>query len=182
MNKPGPDEKSVFESATGRAVEVAGDLGMLKNARRTVLAAGMTPVVIAPTGGLLEVTGAAPVPIERTFATARSVEFDAILLAGAPAPAADAAGGRDAKAGDPAGAQHVVDPRITLLLAEAWRHAKPLGAWDEGEQALRAAGILGDAAGVVLGADAVSVLDQIAGLLAEHRVWDRFPPPHASET
>ena len=43
-----------------------------------------------------------PITVQRTFATARSIEFDAVLLAGTPGPGKDAYGARDAKAGDPA--------------------------------------------------------------------------------
>ncbi|MEW1913450.1 catalase [Kitasatospora sp. NPDC085895] len=152
-----------------------GDLEALTSARRAVLAADMVPLVVAPTGGRLTADGADPVAVQRTFATARSVEFDAVLLAGAPAPGADADGGRDAKAGIPSGGG--VDPRVTLLLGEAWRHAKAIGGWDGADRALRAAGIPTDAPGVVLGEDGESVLSGITELLAGHRVWDRFPAP-----
>ncbi len=59
----------------------------------------MVPLVIAPTCGVLDTDGG-PVTVQRTFATARSTEFDAILVAGAPAPGADAYGARDAKVDD----------------------------------------------------------------------------------
>ncbi|WP_034263266.1 catalase [Actinospica robiniae] len=97
------------------------------------------------------------------------------FFAGAPAPAPDAHPSRDAKAGAPTGAQHAVDPRITLLLTEAWRHSKAIGAWGDGELALRATGIPGDAPGIVVGADGTTVLSQISELMGTHRVWDRFP-------
>ncbi|WP_030273739.1 catalase [Streptomyces sp. NRRL B-24484] len=152
-----------------------GDLGALTAARRAVLAEDMVPLVVAPTGGRLTADGADPVDVQRTFATARSIEFDAVLLAGAPAPAADADGGRDAKAGLPAGT--AVDPRVTLMLTEAWRHAKAIGGWGGADRALQAAGIPADAPGVVLGEDGESVLNGITELLAAHRVWERFPAP-----
>ncbi|MEV7181722.1 catalase [Kitasatospora sp. NPDC093679] len=152
-----------------------GDLEALTAARRAVLAADMVPLVVAPAGGRLTADGADPVAVQRTFATARSVEFDAVLLAGAPAPGPDADGGRDAKAGIPSDGG--VDPRVTLLLGEAWRHAKAIGGWDGADRALRAAGIPADAPGVVLGEDGESVLSGITELLAGHRVWDRFPAP-----
>jgi catalase len=62
------------------------------------------------------------VTVQRNFLTARSVEFDAVLVAAAPAPAADADEPKDAKAGEPV-AETSVGPRVTLLLAEAYRHA-----------------------------------------------------------
>ncbi|MCU7826839.1 catalase [Kitasatospora sp. DSM 101779] len=169
----------------GRVVGIvagpAGELEALAAARRAVLAADMVPLVVAPTGGRLTADGADPVDVQRTFATARSVEFDAVLLAGAPAPGGDADGGRDAKAGGPSGPTADVDPRITLMVGEAWRHAKAIGGWNGAERALRAAGIPADAPGVVLGDDGESVLGRITDLLAAHRVWDRFPPPGTTE-
>ncbi|GAB3900062.1 hypothetical protein GCM10027612_61070 [Microbispora bryophytorum subsp. camponoti] len=57
------------------------DLDGVRDLRRAVFAAGMVPLLIAPYGGML-----ADMPVQRTFATARSIEFDALLLAAAPAP------------------------------------------------------------------------------------------------
>ncbi|MEV7728927.1 catalase [Streptomyces sp. NPDC087917] len=151
-------------------------------ARKAVLAAGMLPLVIAPTGGTLG-KGKAAVTVQRTFATARSTEFDALLLAGAPAPASDAAGSRDAKAGrgkstrgkapapQPAGS----DPRVLLLVSEMFRHAKAIGGFAGAEAVLAEAGIPAGAPGIVGGTDAASTLEGLAALLVEHRVWDRFP-------
>jgi catalase len=65
---------------------------------------------------------------------------------------------------------------VVLLLTEAYRHGKALGAWSGGVSALDAAGIAPDAPGVVTGDEAGPVLDGVKELLAEHRVWDRFPP------
>ncbi|MCG6499902.1 catalase [Kitasatospora sp. A2-31] len=154
-----------------------GDAGALAAVRRAALDADLVPLVIAPVGGTLSADGDEPVTVQRTFATARSVEFDAVILAGAPAPGLDADGGRDAKAGAPTGPGATVDPRITLLLSEAWRHSKAIGGWGSAERALTAAGIPTDAPGVVLGDDREDVLARITTLLAAHRVWDRFPPP-----
>jgi catalase len=136
----------------------------------------MVPLVIAPAGGVLG-NGRNGVPVQRTFATARSVEFDALLVAGIPAAGADAFGARDAKAGngstDPAGA----DPRVLLMLTEAYRHAKPIAALGDGHQVLQAAGIPADAPGVLTGENPAEVLADVTGLLGQHRAWDRFPVP-----
>ncbi|MEU3462008.1 catalase [Streptomyces sp. NPDC006733] len=163
----------------GRVVGIvtAGDqdLTAVRAARQTVLDAGMVPLVIAPTGGVLDTDGD-PVTVQRTFATARSIEFDAILVAGAPAPGADAYGARDAKVDDDLAASAGVDPRVLLLLTEAYRHGKAIGAWADGADALETAGIAPDAPGVVSAADGGTVVEGVTELLGRHRAWDRFTP------
>jgi len=53
---------------------------------------------------------------------------------------------RDTKAGED-GAP-VLDPRVVLLLQECFRHAKVIGAWGAGSDALGLAGVLPDDPGV----------------------------------
>jgi catalase len=160
----------------GRVIGVVtdgrSDLDGVRTVREAVLTAGMVPLVIAPTGGTLDPDGE-PVTVQRSFATARSVEYDAVLLAGTPEPAPDAYGARDAKAGEP-GTDGSADPRVLLLLAEAYRHGKALGGWAGAEAALEAAGVPTSAPGVVTADTGTSALEQITGLLTRHRVWDRF--------
>src|SRR5690606_24663417 len=111
--------------------------------------------------------------VQRTFATARSVEFDVLLLAASPVPAPDALPARDAKAGSPT--DPALDPRVKLLVEECWRHAKVLGAWGPGATGLRLAGTGEGDVGVVVGDGAVEVFTQVQELMAAHRVWERFP-------
>ncbi|WP_307865528.1 catalase [Streptomyces montanisoli] len=161
----------------GRVVAIVtdgvSDLDGVRAVRQAVLEADMVPLIVAPSGGKLDPSGD-PITVQRTFATARSIEFDAVLMAGAPRPAADAQGARDARAGEPTG--EPVDPRVVLLLSEAFRHGKAIGVWSGGENALPAAGVLANAPGVVGGDSGVSTLEQVKELLGTHRVWDRFPP------
>ena len=161
---------------TGRVIgivaDAGADIGSLQALQTAVVAGGMVPLIISGKGGMLS-EGKKSLPVQRTFLTARSVELDAVLVAGAPAPAADAVVSLDAKAG--ATGDAAVDPRVSLLLAEAFRHAKVLGAWGTGAQALAAAGCGVDDRGVVMGDDGEQVLAGVLDLLAEHRVWDRFP-------
>ncbi|MER7812231.1 catalase [Streptomyces sp900116325] len=159
----------------GIVTDGGDDLDGVREVRRAVLDAGMVPLVIAPAGGTLD-PGGDPVTVQRTFATARSTEFDAILLAGAPAPAADAYGARDAKVDDCAAQSAAVDPRLLLMLTEAYRHGKALGAWAGGADALEAAGLAADAVGVVTGEAGDTVLQSVTALLGGHRAWDRFSP------
>ncbi|MDG4834430.1 catalase [Solwaraspora sp. WMMD1047] len=151
----------------GIVVDPETDLDGVDQVRRAVFAADMVPLVIAPHGGMV-----GDLTVQRTFATGRSVEFDALLLAGAPAPAPDALPARDAKAGaaDPA----TVDPRVLLMVEECWRHAKAIGAWNGGTEVLRQAGVTGSP-GVVTGDTGTEVLTAVQQLLAAHRVWERFP-------
>jgi len=164
---------------TGRIIGIVADetsdLAGVAAVKEAITAGGMTPLIISAKGGTIG-SGKNALVVQRTFLTARSVEFDAILVAGLPAPGDDAAAGRDAKAGDPAQvAGGVVDPRVTLMLAEAFRHAKAIGGWGSAEAALAAAGCSPAAPGVVLGTDGTAVLEQVLELLAAHRVWARIP-------
>jgi len=133
-----------------------------------VRAAGMLPLVVAPHGGVLS-DGTA---VQRTFAATRSVEFDALLVVGRPVPAPDALTARDAKAGELAGPD--LDPRVALMLAEAFRHAKAIGASGQGIEALELAGIPLDAVGLVSGDVPSEVAEELHALMGGHRVWERF--------
>ncbi|MFE7890341.1 catalase [Streptomyces sp. NPDC057412] len=149
-----------------------GDLDGVRSVREAVLGADMVPLVVAPAGGTLG-SGDDAVTVQRTFVTARSIEFDALLVAGAPTAGDDAHGSRDAKA-LPSGPRSGTDPRVVQLLAEAYRHGKAIGVWAGGEAALEAAGIPVDAPGVVVGADGAATLEQVRELMGAHRVWERF--------
>ncbi|WP_184573529.1 catalase [Streptomyces zagrosensis] len=160
----------------GIVTDGAGDLAGVRSVRQAVLDAGMVPLVIAPAGGKLDPSGD-PITIQRSFATARSTEFDAILLAGVPGPGADAYGARDAKAGDEAArAAGATDPRVLLMLSEAYRHGKAIGGWAGADAVLAAAGVPADAPGVIVGDGGDATLGQITELLGNHRVWERFAP------
>jgi catalase len=152
----------------GRTVGiVVADPGQdVAEVRQAVLDAGMVPLVIAPVGGE---------GVQRTFGTARSIEFDALLLAGAPRPAADAHAVRDAKADEDAAAVTDTDPRVLLLVTEAYRHGKAIGAFGDGAEVLAAVGLTTGAPGVVGGDSGTAVLARLTDLLGAHRAWDRFP-------
>jgi len=162
--------------AAGRVVGIiaddSSDASQVAAAREALDAEGITPLVIAPVGGFLGAEGGVSVAVQRTYLTARSTEFDAVIVAGSGAPAPDAAVGRDAKAGAPS---PTLDPRVALLLTEAFRHAKAIAAWGSGVSALQAAGIPDDGTGVVVGDAPDAVVRPVQELLAAHRVWERFP-------
>ncbi|MGZ5405311.1 MAG: catalase HPII, partial [Nocardioides sp.] len=154
----------------GIVVDPDGDLDGVEEVAAAVKAAGMVPLVVAPHGGTLP-SGMA---IQRSFGATRSVEFDALLVAGLTAPAPDARRARDSKAGE--ASAPVLDPRVVLLLQECFRHAKVIGAWGAGIEALTVAGIGPDEAGVVTGDNASEVFASAGALLGSHRVWERFGP------
>lgn len=156
----------------GIVADADSDLKGVRAVRDAVLKAGMVPLVIAPTGGTLG-TGRNPVTVQRTFAATRSTEFDALLLAGGPGAAADARGARDSKAADPDPGGP--DPRVLLLLAEAHRHGKAIGGWNDSARVLQAAGIQEDDAGTAFASSPAAALKGITQGLREHRAWDRFP-------
>jgi catalase len=156
----------------GIVADGSSDLDSVRAARKTLHAAGIVPLVIAPVGGTLGAENDGGIPVQRTYLTARSTEFDAVVVAGSGAPADNAEPGLDAKAGEPGAS---LDPRVVLLLSEAFRHAKAIGAWGSGAAGVDAASITEDAAGVVLGDGPEDVLPTIQELLAAHRTWERFP-------
>jgi len=120
----------------GIVVDADAGLDGVEDARRAVIDAGGLPLVVAAHGGPVDEDGT---QAQRTFLTARSVELDAVLVAGCPPPAPDALPVLDAKAGNPEDGR--LDLRVALMLKEAYRHAKPIGAWGGGRDALAAAGV-----------------------------------------
>jgi catalase len=150
--------------------ESEDELAAARTVSDAIRAAGALPLVVAAHGGVL----ADGTPVQRVFASTRSVEYDAVLLVGSPPPAPDALPGLDAKAGAPAAA---VDPRVVLLAQEMYRHGKALGATGDGVAVLTEASISDASAGVATGAEAAEVVGQLLDLLAAHRVWERFTVP-----
>ncbi|GAA2089922.1 MULTISPECIES: catalase [Brevibacterium] len=117
--------------------------------RDAVAARSMVPLLIAPTEAPLT----DGTPVQRTWLTARSVEFDALVfLAGDDRP----------------------DPRVTLLAAEAYRHSKAL-AFGPGSPLPQAAGIETAAPGVLTGT-VREVLGDLFTAMSRHRAWERFAP------
>lgn len=138
----------------------------LAEIHRAITDESMVPLVISATGG--EVAG---VPVDRPFSVGRSVEFDALLLAGNPAPSADARVSRDAKSG--AAKDPQTDPRVMQMLNESWRHCKAIATLNAGQQLAESAGVA-DSAGVVAAGSGTEAVQQLKELLGAHRVWERF--------
>ncbi|WP_424186947.1 catalase [Actinokineospora sp. G85] len=143
----------------GRIVGVVAgpgaDLGGIEKLEKAIEAAGAIVRVIAPTGGVIA-KGKNTRIVERTLLTARSIEFDAVVVA--------------------SGLGAFTDPKLSILLQETFRHCKAIGAWGDGAQVLEAAGIDTAAPGIVLtdkpGKGFAAELTTALGL---HRVWERAP-------
>jgi catalase len=65
---------------------------------------------------------------------------------------------------------------VVLLLEEAFRHAKAIGAWGDGVQALEEAGVGSDAPGVITADSPAELFAELHEVLGAHRVWERFTP------
>jgi catalase len=148
----------------GRIVGVVAgpraDLEGIAKLRTALEAEGALLRIIAPQGGEL-VKGKRVEIVERTFATGRSIEFDALVVAD--------------------GAPQDGDFRAVVMLQEMFRHLKAVGAWGTGVQVLATAGIDPGAPGVLTAKKASTKL--ATGLIAAlgmHRAWDRNPLVAAS--
>jgi catalase len=156
VTEPGP----IAGRKIGIIADTGADLAGIAAIRKAAAKLGATALVIAPVGGVLG-SGARTETVDRTLLTTRSVEFDALVVANGTAPAADI--------------------KLTVLLQEAFRHCKALGAWGDGTKILEAAGIAAGAPGVVTSnAAGKSFTDQLAAAVGLHRAWDRAPAVMAS--
>jgi catalase len=82
------------------------DLAGVTKLVRSIQRLGATPLVTAPLGGVLR-SGRRSVIVERTLLTARSIEYDAIVVA--------------------AGTTPTDDIKLVVLLQEAFRHCNSAG-------------------------------------------------------
>lgn len=125
---------------------------------------GMSPLLVSAMGGEV----AEGLPIDRTYLTARSIEFDALVLIGPLPPAPDAVVPLDAGAVP-------MDPRVALLVNEAFRHSKAIICLTgQSEALLDAVGLEDDAPGISV-VEVSAVADSAEELLSTHRAWERFP-------
>ncbi len=163
--------------ADGRVIGIVTDASTdadgVRTLRRAVLEAGMVPLVIAPAGGTIGDTDD-PITVQRTFATARSIEFDALIVAGAPPPAPTPKEPATPKPAHPA--------RARRRSTRAWHSSSPK---HSGTPRPSAAGPAPKPSSTPPPSPpthpAWSRRQRPGGpgrpdpLLAKHRVWDRFP-------
>jgi catalase len=156
VTEPGP----IAGRKIGIIADAGADLAGIGNLRKAAARLGATALVIAPIGGVLG-RGARKQTVDRTLLTTRSVEFDALVVAGGTAPTRDI--------------------KLTVLLQEAFRHCKALGAWGDGTAILEAAGITAGDPGVVTGDTAGKAFtDQLTAAVGLHRTWNRAADVMAS--
>ncbi len=147
--EPGP----IAGRKIGVIADAGSDLAGIGKLRTAAEKLGATVLVIAPVGGVLK-KGRTVLPADRTLLTARSIEFDALVVAAGTTPTGDI--------------------KLVLLLQEAYRHCKAFAAWGDGGTILEAAGIRTDSPGVALG-EAVNraFTDTLVTSMGLHRAWDR---------
>lgn len=149
VTTPGP--------VAGRKVAIIADddsdLAGVAKLAKTLDKADVVPMVVAPAGGRLK-SGRRTLVVERTFDTARSIEFDAVVVAG--------------------GALARADIKAVVLLHEMLRHCKPLAAWGDGRTALSNMDISFDDPGVLVSDDVSSAFgEELLAALGLHRLWAR---------
>jgi catalase len=154
----------------GVVVDATSDADEVVTLMQGLAAERLVPLLVAPVGG--PVWRDREIPAHRTLLTARSVEFDAIVVVTAPPPAVLARQSLDAKAA--AGATPAVDPRVSLLVDEAYRHGKAIGVLGGPDDAALL-GLGPDEPGIAVGDVSALTTGLLAGL-GEHRCWARFTP------
>jgi catalase len=110
-------------------------------------------LVIAPVSGVLK-AGRRTVTVDRTVATARSIEFDALVVGGGTTPTSDI--------------------KLVVLLQEAFRHRQAIAAWGDGGAVLKSARISSRDPGVEVAEEVDKAFTaNLAAALGLHRVWGR---------
>lgn len=156
LAEPGP----ISGRKIGIIADAGSDLAGIKNLIKAVARQGATALVIAPVGGALK-SFRRSVTVDRTLLTARSIEFDALVVAAGTTPTGDI--------------------KLTVLLQEAFRHCKALAAWGDGVAVLKAAGVKARDPGVSVSKEAdKSFADNLVAAVGLHRAWHRADAVMAS--
>ncbi|SOD73607.1 catalase [Jatrophihabitans sp. GAS493] len=148
---PGP----VAGRKVGIIADAGSDLAGVNQLVKLLAKARVTGLVIAPVGGVLK-AARQRVTVDRTLLTTRSIEFDALVVAG--------------------GTSSSDDIKLVLLLQEAYRHCKAVAGWGDATTVLQSAGIPADGPGVSISESAGKPFaDELLAALGLHRAWDRAP-------
>jgi len=149
VTEPGP----IAGRKIGVIADAGSDLAGIGKLRTAAEKLGASVLVIAPVGGVLG-SGNRKQIVDRTLLTTRSVEFDAVVVAGSTTPTNDI--------------------KLVTLLQEAFRHCKAMAAWGDGSAILEAAGIASDGPGVLVGESVVKAFTgELFAAMGLHRAWDR---------
>jgi catalase len=148
---------SVPGPITGRRIAVLADSGSdlagIEKLRTAAVAQGATVYVLAATGGFLG-DGKKKVVVDRTLLTSRSIEFDALVVAGGTTPSTDI--------------------KLAIFIQEMLRHRKALAAWGDGAAGLLAAGVDLTLPGIVVGDSVGKQFDrELFAAIGLHRAWAR---------
>jgi catalase len=146
---PGPIEGRVVGVLVTEGVKAAGVVAL-----RTALGdSGAALHVIAPHGGEIGGSGDDALKADATVFNSDATVYDALIVADNPSP---------------------LDPKSVMMLQEAYRHHKTVGAWGAGTEALTVAGIDEGADGVVTAAKSNKAFtDGVLEALGWHRHWQR---------
>jgi catalase len=156
LAEPGP----VDGRKVGIIADAGSDLAGIAKLIKSLATQKVTALVVGPVGGELK-AGRRKVTVDRTLLTTRSIEFDALVVAAGTTPTGDI--------------------KLTVLLQEAFRHCKTIGAWGDGAAILDAAGIRRDAPGITVADDVTAAFTgAVTGALGMHRAWDRADAVMAS--
>ncbi len=145
---------------TGRVVGIlaveGADLAGAAKLRAALEERGAVVHLVAEHGGSIA-RGSLRAPVDRTYLTTRSIEFDAVVVAGGAAPLA-------------------TEIKAVIMLQEAYRHLKAIAAWGDGTDVLSAAGVDIEAPGVVTASSSTaSLAKSLATNIGLHRAWERAP-------
>jgi len=155
----------------GVAVSEETDPEEVRQVMEAATANKLRPLLLAKDGGKI----AEDLPADRSYLTARSVEFDAVLVLGRHRSAPNARVPLDTKAGAAGGASAAgLDPRMGLLLQELYRQSKAV-AYTSGElqQELAKLGIPAETPGIDQ-LPAAEAVPHLAEKMSLHRVWERY--------
>jgi catalase len=164
---------SIIANATGDSIKgrkiailaADGVDGAAITALKTAAAkGGAQALVLAPHLGTLAGAAGAAVAVDHRIVTEPSVTFDAVFVPGGEESVETLASSGDA----------------VHFVAEAYKHAKAIGAVGDGAGLLQRAGLLdegddrsGEIPGVVAGTSAAKVVSGFLAAVARHRAWDR---------
>ena len=129
----------------------------LATVKRAFEKEGATVEVVAPALGPLSGSDGVDSPVVRSFLTAASVIYDAVVVAD----------------GESAAVALAADENVRRFVAEAYRHCKTVGALGAGRQVLTAAGVDLAADGIVVGESAAKFAAAFSAASGQHRHWSR---------